>query len=392
MSRGSRNLRWLALSAFCLSFGFGIYMSTATNFAVQEIRIVPMQQGMLESVREVPGFLVVLIAALTMRIAEPVLAGISLGLVAAGMAAYSTVQDFRYLLLYSLVWSLGIHTWMTISPSMAMSLADKDSRGRRLGQLASIGALGTVLGMALVRIAGDSVGMRQLFVYAGGAIGLGAVAVALISRDIGHKEKPRLVWKQRYSLYYLLTFLEGCRKQVFMTFAVFALVLNYGTPLKVVATLMIVNNLLNLFLAPKVGRLIDRIGERKVIAFCYAALIPVFIGYATIKVPGVLYVLYCLDNLFFLGSMGLNTYLHKIAEPEDVMPSLAMGVSMNHTAAVAVPLIGGYLWTRFDYPTTFIGGAIIVAISVAAALRIRIAPGGRTESEVSLEPEAVGNP
>lgn len=193
----------------------------------------------------------------------------------------------------------------------------------------------------------------------------------MISRDIGHKEKPRLVLKRRYSLYYLLTFLEGCRKQVFMTFAIYALVRNYGTPLQVVAILMIINNILNFILAPRVGRLIDRIGERKVITFCYAALIPVFVGYALIKVPGVLYVLYCMDSLFFLGSIGLSTYLHKIADPADLMPSLAMGVSMNHAAAVAVPVIGGFMWLKYDYPTTFLGGAVIVAISVLAATRIR---------------------
>jgi predicted MFS family arabinose efflux permease len=306
-----------------------------------------------------------------MRIAEPTLGAIALSLVAAGIAAYFGVHNFRSLIGYSLVWSVGLHLWMTIQPSMVLSLADERSKGRRLGQISAVGAVGTILGMGLVFIAGDRIGMRSLFVIAGAIIFLGAITVSMLSKDFGHKEKPRIVWNRRYSLYYTLTFLEGCRKQVFMTFAVFALVRNYGTPLRIVAVLMIVNNLVNATLAPRVGRLIDRIGERKVLAFCYAALIPVFIGYAVVRIPSVLYVLYCLDNLFFLGSIGLNTYLHKIAKPADVMPSLAMGVSMNHAAAVVVPVVGGYIWTKFDYPTTFIGGAVVVAISVLAALRIR---------------------
>lgn len=369
--RGSRDLRLLALATFCLAFGFGAYMATVTNFVVEVLRIQPHQQGIVESIREVPGFLVVLVAALTMRISEPRLAAGALALVSVGMAAYMKVNTFTSLVFLSLIWSVGVHGWMTLQPSMALSLSEPGSRGRRLGQLAAVSAVGTILGMALVLLAVEKAGMRAMFGGAGVVIALGAVTVGTISRDLGHKQKPRFVWKRRYSLYYTLTFLEGCRKQVFMTFAVFALVLNYGTRVETVAILMIINNVMNALLASRVGRLIDRVGERKVLSFCYAALIPVFIGYALIKVPTVLYVLYCLDSLFFLGSLGLNTYLHKIADPGDLHPSLAMGVSMNHAAAVIVPVTGGYLWKSFDYPTTFLAGAAIVAISVIMALRVR---------------------
>lgn len=127
-----------------------------------------------------------------------------------------------------------------------------------------------------------------------------------------------------------------------------------------------------MLLASWVGRLVDRIGERKVLMFCYTALIGVFIGYATIKIPHILYVFYCLDSLFFLGSIGLTTYIEKITEHHDLMPTLAMGVSMNHGAAVTVPLIGALLWNTLGYPATFFGGAVIVIISVFMANKIRL--------------------
>ena len=370
--RGTRDLRLLAFTVFCVSFGFGAYFSTFNNFAVETLNLKPHQLGMLESLREMPGFLIVLVAALTMRVAEPILAAIALSLLAIGLGGYYVVDDIPSLILYSLIWSIGLHAWMPISPSMALSLADERSKGRRLGQLAAVGAFGTICGMGLVLLGGSIIGFRSIFIIAGLIVAAGAVSVSMISRDIGQKEKPRLVMKRRYSLYYALVFLEGCRKQVFITFAIFALVRNYGTPLRVVAALMIINNVMNVLLAPKVGRLIDRIGERRVLIFCYSALIPVFIGYALVKQPPVLYVLYCLDNLFFLGSIGLTTYLHKIADPADVMPSLAMGVSVNHAAAVIVPVTGGLLWTKLGYPTTFFGGAAVVAISALTVLRMRI--------------------
>lgn len=368
--RRGRDLKLLAFTTFCMSFGFGAFSAVVTNFAVLVLHISARQQGLVESVRETPGFLIVLVAALTMRIAEPILAMVALFLIAAGMAATAGVNTYLTYVLFSLVWSIGIHSWMTLQPSMALSLADARSKGRRLGQLSAVAGLGTILGMGLVLLAGKHIGMRNLFLISGCVIGLGAIAVGAMSRDIGHKEKPRFVWKQKYSLYYTLTFLEGCRKQVFMTFAIFVLVKTYGTEFRTVALLMIINNLANFILGPRVGRLIDHLGERKVVSFCYAALIPVFIGYAYAKSTHILYVLYCLDSLFFLGSMGLNTYLHKIAEPADFQPTVAMGVTANHTAAVIVPLIGGYVWSKFGYPVTFYGGAFVVAISVLMALRI----------------------
>lgn len=369
--RGSKDLRLLAITIFCVSFGFGTYFATFNNFVVEVLHLQPMDLGKLEALRELPGFLMFLIAALTMRVSEPILACMALSLLALGLGAYYRVDSIHTLLLYSLVWSVGLHAWMPLSPSMTMNLADANNSGRRLGQMSAVGAVGTLCGMVLVFLLGKQIGLHRIFLVAGGIAAVGAVSVSMIRKNIGHAEKPRFVFKKRYKLYYALTFLEGCRKQVFITFAIFALVRNYGTPLKVVAALMIVNNLTNVLLAPKVGRLIDRIGERKVLAFCYAALVPVFIGYALIKQPPVLYVLYCLDNLFFLGSIGLNTYLHRIALPEDLMPSLAMGISVNHAAAVAVPLIGGHLWSTFGYQSTFFGGAVIVAISVVFALAMK---------------------
>lgn len=401
--RGSRNLRLLSLTIFCVSFGWGSYFATFNNFAVETLNLRADQLGILESLREVPGFLMVFVAALTMRLAEPILGAIALGLVALGICGYSAVDSVPTLIAFSLIWSVGIHGWMPLAPSMTLSLAAEGRQGRRLGQMGSIGALGTICGMTMVFVLARVLHFNSIFVIAGLVVGIGAAAVSMISKDIGHKEKPRFVFRRRYSLYYLLVFLEGCRKQVFITFAIFVLVRQFGASLRTVALLMILNSLTNLALAPRFGRLIDSIGEKRVLLACYSLLIPVFIGYATIDTTlvinalhwadalfatdlaswalrhftvgqltlGALCCLYFADNLLFLGSIGLTTYLHRIADPSDVMPSLAMGISVNHAAAVMVPVVGGLLWTKLGYPVTFSGGAAIVAMSVLAVSRMR---------------------
>ena len=371
--RGGRDLRLLAFTIFCYSFGWGSYFSTFNNFAVERLNLQANQLGVVESLREMPGFLMVFVAALTMRIAEPILASMALALVALGIGAYCMVDNVTMLITCSLIWSVGIHCWMPLSPSMTLNLSEEGQQGRRLGLMNSVGAAGTICGMVMVFAIARVLHFKSIFIIAGLAVALGVVAVSRISRDIGHAEKPRFVLKRKYSLYYFLTFLEGCRKQVFITFAIFVLVRQFHAPLHVIAFLMILNNVTNLILAPRVGKLIDKVGEKPVLLTCYALLIPVFIGYATIKTPLMLYCLYFSDNLLYLGSIGLTTYLHKIAESADVMPSLTMGVSVNHAAAVIVPIIGGQLWSRLGYPVTFFGGAVVVAVSVLTVLRMRVA-------------------
>lgn len=372
MKRGNRDLRLLAFGTFVAMFGSGVFNAAYNNFIVDALHLNSRQFGVVESIREVPGLLIVLIAALTMRLAEPIVAFGALFVYAVGIGAYYGVHNIPSLVIWSFIWSIGLHAWMTISPSITMNLAKEGKKGRRLGQLTAIASLSTIMGMMLVRFAGKQIGFRLIFVIAALAIITGAFAILAISKDIGHAKKPRLIYNKKYSLYYILTFLEGCRKQVFLTFAIFLLVKQYHTSLIVVANLMIINNFVNLATSEWIGRMIDKYGEKKVLAICYSAAIPVFIGYASIAIPFVLYILYILDNLCYIGSMGSTTYLQKIANPEDVHPSIALGVSFNHAAAVAVPLVGGLLWAKYGYGVAFYGGAVIVFLSVLAVLKMKV--------------------
>lgn len=366
----SRDLKLVWATVFTLGLGFGIYNATFFNFITDFIKIQPTQLGWLEATRELPGFLCFVVAALTMRVAEPLLGAISFLLMALGLSLMSTVHTVPVLVMLSFVWSLGLHTWMPLQSSITMHLAGPNEKGRRLGQTSGSWSLGCVLGMAAVLVVGLRISFQTWFLMGAGFYTVAAIIMAHVRRDIGHTDKPRLVWKRRYRLYYALTFLEGCRKQVFFTFAVYSLTKVYQTELRIIALLMLINGLVSMVGAPIVGRLIDRVGERRILLTSYAALILVFIGYAQIKHAHVLYVLYCLDNLFYLSTACLTTFVQKIAEPEDLMPTLSMGVTMNHIAAVLVPLIGGYLWASLGYPVTFKGGAIVVFVSLLLASRV----------------------
>ena len=81
-------------------------------------------------------------------------------------------------------------------------------------------------------------------------------------------------------------------------------------------------------------------------------------------------VIYILDHIFYNFAIAIRTYFQKIGDPKDIAPSMAVGFTINHIAAVFLPVIGGYLW-MVDYRIPFIVGACFSAISLIAVQKIK---------------------
>jgi len=183
-------------------------------------------------------------------------------------------------------------------------------------------------------------------------------------------QRKRMIFRRRYWLYYFLTFMAGARRQIFMAFAVLLLVQKFNYSVQAVTALFVVNNSVNFFLSPLIGRAIIRFGERRVLSLEYASLIVVFLAYAATDSKWAAGGLYILDHIFFNFSMAINTFFQKMGDPRDVAPSMAVGFTINHIAAVFLPAIGGYLWI-IDYRIPFIAGAAMALISLIAVQQIR---------------------
>ena len=218
----------------------------------------------------------------------------------------------------------------------------------------------------------DHVGYEGLFVLAGLAAVLGGVTLLFATRKVPADEHKGILLKREYALYYLLNFLGGCRKQMFITFAIFALVKVHGMPVETTLVLAFVNQFLITLSAPILGLMVDRFGERIMLSASYIGLIFVFLGYGLIEHRPTLYVLYCIDNLIFFGSIALTTYIYKIAPQRDLKPTLSMGVTMNHVAAVIAPLVGGVVWHLFGYQIIFFAGSVLAFISLVASQWVRV--------------------
>ena len=365
-----RGLFFTGLAVSMVGFSMAVQMSTNANFLSQTLGMDGMQVGLLEAVRESCGITALGVLAVLAGLAEPLVGAAMLVLLGVGLGSYSIVPSFAWVIPASLVWSAGLHVWMPLPNSMTLSLAEPGQAGRRLGQVQSAGAIGSTVGLLFsLGLSWLGVGIRGLYLPAAAAGLLAAAACLGVPRGL-KTPGPRLVLRRRYGLYYLLCLLEGWRKQISVAFAGYYLVHNHGTPLSVMLGLFIAIQVVGWLASPPVGRLIDRIGERRILVFYFACLTVCFVGYAVVPNPYVLYGLFVLDSAFFVLGMAMTTYVNRIAPPSDRTPTLSMGVAFNHVAAVTMPLVGGLLWKTFGYQCTFLAGAAAAALSILAALRV----------------------
>ena len=371
----SRDFRLLACGVFGVGAFFGILYPLFNNFIVDQIGIQPHELGYMESLREVPGFLNALFTAVIIYLAPPIVAGLALVVMGIGMASYSQVNSFYGILVFSFVWSIGFHAWLPLRSAMTLAYSADEEKGKWFGQLRSVESLATLAMIGLCFFATNLIEFEGLFQIGGGVVTAGGIALLFASRRLQTERENRFVLRKKYWLYYLLSLIDGSRRQIFTTFAIFALVMVFGTDRGVIIKLVLINQVVVLFFSPMIGRLVDTRGERTMLSISYVGLFFVFIGYAILRNVIHLYVLYCIDNFLFVGRIALMTYLNKIAPPQDLKPTLAMGVTMNHVAAVSVPLIGGLAWASFGYQIIFIGGAVFTLISLICTQWMKVTEG-----------------
>lgn len=372
MHSKARDWRLFEAATFCYAFGFAVYNGLFQNFFREILHGEPNQLGVLESLREVPGLLTAFTAGTLAMVAETRIGSLALLISAAGIAATGYTPSYWPLVAVTVFWSVGMHLWFSLSPAITLALAGGKEGGRHLGRMAGIGAVAVLVGLAATRAAKPYVSYRALFLAAGLLIFVAGALASFISRSKRPTDGPRLLVRREYSLYYWLTFLEGCRRQIFGTFAPFVLIVVYHTRVETMLTLALVNAAVSTVAAPAIGRWIDRLGERRMLSLYYVLLIGVFAGYAVIPRVHALYGLYMLDNLLFGFAIAITTYVNGIVRAGEMTPTLTMGTTMNHVAAVVVPVTGGVLWRSLgDFRIPFWIGIGLVVLSLDAARRIR---------------------
>lgn len=337
------------------------------NFAVEEAAFTGEEIGILQSLREVPGFLAftaVLILVFVRQQTFAILALLTLGI---GTAITAFYPSALWLYFATVIMSIGFHYLETLHSSLSLQWLSKDEAPAVLGKLLGAKAITqfVVLCLLYAYLYFFVANYLMLYLLAGGI----TVLIGLYCwRAYPHFEdhviqRKELFLRKEYWLYYVLTFLAGARRQIFTAFAGFLLVEKFAFPVEDVVLLTLVNAALTYWLAPKIGALISFIGERRTLTLEYVGLIIIFISYAFVDSIAVAIALYLLDHLFFAMAIAIKTYFQKIADPGDIAATSSISFTINHIAAVVLPALLGFIWL-ISPAAVFLTGAAIAATSL----------------------------
>jgi hypothetical protein len=377
----------LYLMAAAMPLSFATWSALLNNFVIEVASFTGKEIGWLHTVREIPGLLAVVVIAILLAVREQVLALLMLALLGAATAVTGWFTSFTGLLVVTLLSSIGFHYFETVNQSLQLQWIDKARAPVVLGRIVAVGAGASLAAYGAIVALWDALGLDYNTVYlASGGLTLAIVlfaALAFPQFQSPHVQHRHMVLRRRYWLYYALQFMAGARRQIFVVFAGFMMVERFGMKVSEMTLLLLCNYLINMAVAPWMGRALGRYGERNVMGFEYIGLTLVFLAYGGlywfgwgIVIAGALYIL---DQLFFALSFSLKTYFQKIADPKDIAPTAAVAFTINHIAAVFLPAALGYLWARSPDHVFLLGaGMALVAFGLVCLIPRHPEPGMET--------------
>ncbi|MTI45280.1 nitrate/nitrite transporter NarK [Roseibium hamelinense] len=360
----------LMIMAGAMQLSFAAWWNLMNNFAVQELDFTGREIGIQQSIREIPGFLSFAAIYLLLLMREQTLAYLSLAFLGVGVAITGYFPTAWGFYITTLIMSVGFHYYETMAQSLSLQWLPKATAAASMGKIIAVGAFAQLIAYGLIFIGWKTLDLSftTVFTVAGG---LTLVVLAFLMMSFPHfkegvPQRKKLFLRKRYWLYYALTFMAGARRQIFTVFAGFLMVERFGYDVHEVAALFLLNGAFNMLLAPKIGKLIVRFGERKALILEYVGLIGVFCTYAFVTDPNLAAALYVIDHAFFAIAIAIKTYFQKIADPADIAPTAGVAFTINHIAAVFIPVIFGVIWL-YSPAAVFLAGAGMAFVSLVLA-------------------------
>jgi predicted MFS family arabinose efflux permease len=364
--------RYLLLLSIAMAAGFQGWRTLFNNYAVEEVGINGFQNGIIQSVREIPGLLSLLVVFLLLFLKEHRIAAIGALVLGVGVAATGLFPSFGGLIVCTLIMSLGFHYFETVNQSLTLQYFSHKDAPIVLGNIKSYIALTNIITGIIIWTLSNHLKYSNIFMFFGVAVilvGLYAFTKNPVDKNLPIQKK-KMVLKKKYSLFYILNFLSGARRQIFVVFVVFMMVKKYNFSIQTITILFIINNIINYFMAPVIGKLINKIGERFVLSCEYITLTIIFLLYTFVDNKTLIFFIYIANNVFFSASMAINTFFQKTADTEDIAPSMGVSFTINHILAIIVPVIGGALW-MYNWRLPFFVGSGIAFISLLTAQKVR---------------------
>ena len=367
----------LFLMAFAASLAFSVWDVLLNNFAIEKAAFTGREIGILQSLREIPGFLAFTAVLVLLVVREQTFALTSLLLLGTGVALTGLLPTEYGLYFTTMLMSTGFHYFYTLQQSLTLQWIEIARAPVVLGRLSACSSIAALVGFAAVWLGMDYLGLgySALYLLAGGLAVLLTLSAWVAFPVFDHKvpQRKELLMRRRYWLFYALTFMSGARRQIFMVFASFLMVEKFGFSAANIAVLFLANHVINTVVAPQVGRFITHFGERLALTVEYIGLILIFTAYAFVEVAWVAALLFVADHILYSLAIAIKSYFQKIADPTDIASTAGVSFTINHIAAVVIPVTFGLVWL-VSPAIVFLAGAAMASVSLGLARLVPNSP------------------
>jgi len=376
---------FLVLTAIAMPISFSTWQALFNNFAHDSAGLGGDGIGYIQSFREVPGFLSFTVIFLLLWFKEQSFALVALMLLGLGTMVTGYYPTFWGLMMTTFLMSVGFHYFEALHQSLALQWTDKKSAPEVMGKIVSARSFAALVSFGIIYVMLDTMELNLNWVYTiGGGVSL-LIAVycwfAFPKFTADVEQSKKIVIRKRYWLWYALVFMSGARRQIFVVFAGFLMVQKFGFTAGQMSLMFLANMVATIYLAPKIGRMISRIGERNMLIIEYTGLVAVFVGYAFASEAWMGVALYIVDHIFFAMAIAIKTYFQKIADPADIASSSGVSFTISHIVAIVIPAAFGFLW--LTSPTyVFLAGAAMAAVSLVLAFLVPRNPESGNESVI----------
>jgi len=385
------------LSVIILSgVAFGLYRGIQDNYLAEIIRISPFERGIVEFFREMPGLLLVLILSLMYRFSDSRILKIGTAIMAGGVVGLLLTSSSPFLMtkvfvvLFMVLFSTGEHIVMPVKSTISMDLAKREKAGASLGTTSSITLLGQIVGFILVTVLfftlsklgftrTDILGFRISFGLSVALMTASVLVVLALKETTLKSQRRRFYFARKFRKYYMLEVFYGGRKQIFLTFAPYVLILHYGADPSIMSLLYAICAAFGIFFSPMIGRLIDRLGYKVVMVADTLILVIVCLLYGfshRIFPKEIAFIIVCtnfvLDSIISIASMAANVYVQRIASTqEEITATISTGISVNHFISIFIALLGGWIWKVTGIEVLFTLSALLGILNSLYAATIK---------------------
>ena len=378
---------YFSLTVLLFGIAVALFRGVLDNYLAHILEVSKADRGVVEFFRELPGLFLVVILAFFYRFPENRILQFGYIFALVGVTGFFLVgKNLIPAIALLMLWSTGVHIAIPLRQAYAVNSVEPGQEGKALGTMQGILNIGKVTGFFLVPIVfffvSGEAGYRTIFIAAIILVGLSIIISFKLKSDTRKISRQRLYFAKKYSKYYLLQIFYGARKQVFLTFGPYALILMYGASVSVISTLLAVSAALNIFISPIIGKTIDRIGFKAVMVGDTVILFFVCMvyGFAHHIFPQdtayiAVIIAYILDNILSNASMAGGVYVKSLSSDRDEMTAtLTTGLSIDHLISIVIAVVGGFVWQELGVELLFIMAGVMALANSAVALTVNVTP------------------